>query len=158
MNTMNKERLRNFRLPRVLPGLIAVGLLVFTVTAASAGEGVSTTRSSSAGGIDVTVSLENGDSVAAGESETLEFRVSLDTHFTDLFQFDIPELSELAIDGGSLDEVSFEWQGDSETSHHRGGTLTARVGDEGAEIRPGDEIQLRIFEIGTEERTFIWDL
>lgn len=142
---------------RLSTGAIALILLAVAATALHA-DGGDSIRKSRAAGIDVAVSLEDLDSLAGGEIDYLEFAVSLDTHFSDLFRFDVAELSRLAIDGSARDDVAFEWEGDSETSHHRNGTLRVRVTGESLSLGAGSEVELRIVEIGTDVRTFTWEL
>ncbi len=143
---------------RSINGVMALILLVTAATVSRADSGEDLIRRSRAGGIDVAVRVERLESLAGESVDHLEFTVSLDTHVADLFQFDIADLSELVIDGSAREEVAFEWMGDSETSHHRNGTLHARIPGDTLSLESGDEVELRIHEIGTDVRTFTWEL
>ncbi len=143
---------------RLSTGAIALILLAVAATALQADSGDDSIRRSRAAGIDVAVSLEDLDSLAGGEIDYLEFTVSLDTHFSDLFRFDVAELSRLAIDGSARDGIAFQWRGNSETSHHRNGTLRARVTGDSLSLEQGAEVELRILDVGTGVRTFTWEL
>ena len=118
-------------------------------------------RESSAAGIAVAAAIANADELRSGEAEAIEFEIGLDTHFGDLFQFRLEELAEVVVDGEHRLDGAFEWAGGRETSHHRNGRLLLRPANrnELAQLlTAGAQLELRLKEIGTEVRTFRWEL
>ncbi|GEM_PF-4091285 len=126
-----------------------------------AGSHALSVRESNAAGITVAAAVANADELRAGDAESIEFEIGLDTHFGDLFQFQIDELAEIVVNGERQLEGAFEWVGGQETSHHRNGRLVLTPDNPdalGQWLTEEVKIELRLNEIGTEVRTFRWEL
>ncbi len=140
--------------------LMVVAVLV-GVPNVFAGSHALSARESNAAGIAVAAAVANADELRAGDAESIEFEIGLDTHFGDLFQFEVDHLAEVVLNGKQQLEGVFECVGGQETSHHRNSRLVLTPNDPDALaqwLTEGVGIELRLNEIGTEVRTFRWEL
>lgn len=111
---------------------------------------------SRAAAIDLGARFDNAEQVRAGEAEALVFSMSLDTHVVNLFRFDLEMLAAVYLDGEPLEIDGIRWVAESETSHHRFGTLHVPIPARLHGTPVSGEIELRIRDVGVEERVFRW--
>jgi YVTN family beta-propeller protein len=81
-------------------------------------------QESKAGGVTIAATLEAPESW--DNPGTLEFSVVMDTHSGDLTKYDLEEITTVYVDGNKV-EAELTWKGDSESSHHRSGTLSVEL-------------------------------
>ena len=153
---------RDWSFDRMVRVLFALLLVSGAVVPAAAGDDPSASNPedevqiSRAAAIDMGVRFDNVEHVRAGEAEVLVFSMSLDTHVVNLFRFDLETLVAVYLDGEPLEADGIRWTAESETSHHRFGTLHVPIPARLQGTPIGGEIELRIRDVGTEQRVFSW--
>lgn len=153
---MNSISTRFYHIRFPVYGLVlATVLSIVSLAAIDREEPFQTSR---AAGIELSARFDNRADVRSGTTDRLVFSVTLDTHSTDLFAIDIEESAAVYLNGNRLVLADVQWDGDSENSHHRSGTLSVRV----PPLPPGEErhgtLELRIRNVGRSDRVFEWVL
>lgn len=103
-------------------------------------------QESRAAGITVGVTLRSSEPAGGGE-HLLSFDVSIDTHSRDLTGIDVARQVSVQIDGRPVSARS-RWTGESESSHHRSGTLDLFL-----PAPPDGPVSLVFEDIGVDRRT-----
>ncbi len=81
----------------------------------------------------------------------LSFAVAMDTHSGDLMEIDIAGSVSVQVDGGPVDARA-RWIGESESIHHRAGTLEVSV-----DVAPERSVDLIFMDIGIDRRTLSFE-
>ncbi len=129
----------------------AVVWVFFAIASATpvAGQAGTLERKTDGGGITiVALYLPNGD--------TLEFRLTLDTHAGDLMAFDMAAITHLRVNG-EAEAPALDWKDEAKSSHHRSGVIRFGRRDTGS---PGvTTLELVVRGVGgVPSRLFRWDL
>jgi len=113
--------------------------------------GIGARAESRAAGITVGATLMSIEPRPSG-GQALSFAVALDTHAGDLMEVDSARQVSVEIDGAPAD-AAVSWAGESESAHHRQGTLHLSF-----DVRPTRYVTLVFRDVGVEERTLSFDL
>lgn len=105
---------------------------------------------SNAAGITVEASLTSIEPTSTGE-RVLSFAVAADTHSGDLMEIDMAGSVSVLVDGEPVDARA-RWIGESETAHHRTGTLEVSV-----DVAPEHSVDLILGDIGIDRRTLSFE-
>lgn len=109
-------------------------------------------QASDGGGVQVQVTF---DPQSVGQSQTISFLVTMNTHSVELSAYDLTKLSRVILDqGATLGEVAWQPKGEG-SGHHLEGTLT--VQDPTGLARTARKVALEIKGLpGPEVRLFEW--
>lgn len=84
------------------------------------------------------------------QSGKLVFHISIDTHSGDLMEDDIAKQSVIRLNNKEITS-GFSWESESESSHHRKGTLSVKIPETNYQ-----SLELELKDIGVDSRTFKW--
>lgn len=109
------------------------------------------TRTVEAASVTVAATLLNALEHCA--KDKLAIRLVLDTHSVDLLAYDIAAKASVVTSNGTPVEDGFAWEGGSESSHHRDGTLLVAA----PPLTAVAWLRLTLPGVAAVDRTFEWD-
>jgi hypothetical protein len=139
----------HLNLGRIAPRAVVCVFFAVAYVTPVAGQVSALERKTAGGGITLTaLYLPAGD--------TLEIRLTLDTHAGDLMAFDMAAITRLRING-EAEAPALDWKDEAKSSHHRSGVIRFGRPDGGSTGVTTLELVVRGVG-GVPSRLFRWDL